>query len=255
MSRLPEPLYELLADIRRVGVITGAGISAESGIPTYRGIGGLYDDPQKGDEMIESLSGHTLASDPDRTWRAVADLARHAGGAKPNDGHRAIVEIEIEESVPEFTLLTQNVDGLHQAAGSRNVIAVHGSIRATRCLGCGLKGTLAPELLASLEAAPTCSGCGGTLRPDAVLFGEMLDADVVRRMYEAFSVDPPNLVLVVGTSALFPYITGPVLEANRRDRLTIEINPERTYLSPEVKFHLAGTAGFYLPLIASALRA
>ena len=253
MSRLPEPIFERLADIRRVGVITGAGISAESGIPTYRGIGGIYDDPNKGHEMIESLSGDTLARDPDRTWRAIAELARHAAGAVPNAGHRAIVEIE--RFAPEFTLLTQNVDGLHQAAGSGNVIAVHGSIRATRCTACGLKGALAPERLAQLDAAPACSGCGGTLRPDAVLFGEMLPADVVQRMYQAFSVDPPDLVLVVGTSALFPYITGPVLEANRRGRLTVEINPERTYLSADVQFHLAGTAGFYLPLVASALRA
>lgn len=252
MSRLPEALYEALVDIRRVGVITGAGISAESGIPTYRGIGGIYDDPDKGDDIIEALTGSTLLTDPDRTWRAVGELARHAGGARPNKGHMALVAIE--RSVKEFVLLTQNVDGLHQAAGSRNVIPVHGSIRATRCMGCGRQGTLAPDELAALDAAPRCDACGAILRPGAVLFGEMLPADVVQRMYQEFAEKPPEVILVVGTSALFPYITAPVSEANRNGRLTVEINPERTYLSPEVHFHLAGKAGYYLPLIAAALR-
>jgi len=252
LSRLPESLFEALADIRRVGVITGAGISAESGIPTYRGIGGIYDDPAKGDDIIDALSGPTLQRDPDRTWRAVGELARHAGGARPNRGHLALVEIE--RTVKEFVLLTQNVDGLHQAAGSKNVIAVHGSIRATKCMTCGLTGTLAPNELRALEKAPVCGGCGGTLRPGAVLFGEMLTAEVVQRMHEEFGVNPPEVIIVVGTSALFPYITAPVAEAKRRGRLTVEVNPERTYLSPEVQFHLGGKAGYYLPLIASALR-
>jgi len=253
LSGLPRELAGLLAGARSVGAITGAGISAESGIPTYRGIGGLYADPAHGDEMIDALSGSTLKSDPDRTWRAVGELARHATGAQPNAGHRALVEIE--RHVEQFVLMTQNVDGLHESAGSRNVIPVHGNIRATACIDCGLRGTLSDEELCAIEEAPRCAHCGGILRPNAVLFGEMLAADVVQRMYEEFSARTPDVLLVVGTSALFPYITGPVLEARRRGGLTIEVNPERTYLSPEVRFHLAGKAGYYLPLLAAAIQA
>jgi len=148
---MPEKLIEALAHAKHVGVITGAGISAESGIPTYRGIGGVYDDPAQGEDIIDALSGPTLARDPDRTWRAVGELARHATGARPNAGHAALVEIE--KHVERFVLLTQNVDGLHQAAGSRNVIAVHGSIRATRCMECGKKGGLTEDELRALDAA------------------------------------------------------------------------------------------------------
>lgn len=253
MSKLPDELAGLLAGARHVGVITGAGISSESGIPTYRGIGGLYDDPEHGNDIIDALSGDTLKKDPDRTWRAVGELARHATGAQPNEGHRALVEIE--QHVEQFVLLTQNVDGLHQLAGSRNVIPVHGSIRATACMDCGLRGTLADDELRAIESAPRCSHCEGTLRPAAVLFGEMLSAEVVQRMYEEFSLYPPDVLLVVGTSALFPYIMSPVLEARRAGRLTVEVNPERTYLSSEVRYHLAGKAGYYLPLLSSAIRA
>lgn len=248
----PAELRDRLAAVRRLGVITGAGISAESGIPTYRGIGGVYADPARGDEIIDSLSGETLESDPDRTWRALAELAAHASGAEPNAGHLAIADME--RRVPEFVLLTQNVDDLHLAAGSRNVIRVHGSIHDARCLGCAAITSMTREVLAALEAAPRCASCGGLLRPGAVLFGEMLPTDAVRRMEAEFSLHPPDAVLVVGTSALFSYIVGPVVDAAHEGRLTIEINPEETALSPVVEYHLKGRAGHYLPLIADALR-
>ena len=248
---MPDGLVARLAGVRRLGIITGAGISAESGIPTYRGIGGVYADPKRGDELIESLSGHTLRDDPDRTWRALAELAAHSRGAVPNAGHDAIVRME--QKVDEFVLLTQNVDGLHAAAGSRNIIDVHGSIHATRCLDCGDESTMDVEDLARLEASPVCGACGGRLRPGAVLFGEQLSDRAVERMNREFTLNPPDTLVVVGTSALFGYITGPVVEAARAGRLTIEINPERTHLSPVVTHHLPGKAGYYLPLIADAL--
>jgi NAD-dependent deacetylase len=211
----------------------------------------VYADPARGDEIIESLSGFTLERDPDRTWRAIAELAAHARGAVPNAGHLAIAAME--DRVAQFVLLTQNVDDLHLAAGSRNVIRVHGSIHDARCLACAAHSSMTREVLAALESAPCCDSCGGTLRPGAVLFGEMLPADAVRRMEVEFSLRPPDAVLVVGTSALFPYIVGPVVEAARDRRLTIEVNPEETSLSPVVEFHLQGRAGDYLPLIADAL--
>jgi NAD-dependent deacetylase len=249
---LPSDLVARLGRVRRLGVITGAGISAESGIPTYRGIGGVYADPDKGDDLIEALSGTTLETDPDRTWRALAEMAAHAKGARPNAGHAALAAME--ERVPEFVLLTQNVDDLHLAAGSRNVIRIHGSIRDARCLLCGSIATLDPILLATLESAPSCHSCGGAMRPGAVLFGEMLPHDAVARMHAEFEARPPDAILVVGTTALFPYIIAPVVEAARGGRLTIEVNPGKTQLSPVVGYHLERAAGEVLPVIADALR-
>ena len=233
--------------------VLGAGISAESGIPTYRGVGGLYDDPDKGDDTVEALSGPTLRCDPDRTWRAVAALARHSLAAEPNDAHHALVRMEQE--LDSFVLLTQNVDGLHRTAGSHNVIDIHGDVLATRCMSCDARGRLTREALARLDATPTCGACGGHLRPDAVLFEEMLEPRKVARMQEAFYVRPPQLVLVVGTTAMFPYIAEPVRTAARDGRLTIEVNPEPTSLTGIVTFSLRGKAGQFLPQIARALAA
>lgn len=245
---LPAPLVEALRGVRSVGVITGAGVSAESGVPTYRGKGGLYEEDES---KIEALTGTTLRSDPDRTWRAVGDLARHAAGAKPNAAHHAIAEIE--RKVPRFVLLTQNVDGLHEAAGSRNVIDIHGSITRTRCMGCGAEGGLTREELEALRAAPRCGRCRGTLRPAAVLFGELLPEEKVARMRKELLDDPPALVLVVGTSALFPYIVEPVLAARRAQRLTVEVNPAPTVLSSVVAWFLQGGAAAIVPEIARAI--
>jgi NAD-dependent deacetylase len=242
---LPPPLAEALRRVRSVGVITGAGVSAESGVPTYRGRGGLYEEDEG---AIEALTGTTLATDPDRTWRTIGDLARNAAGAVPNAAHVAIAEIE--KRVPRFVLLTQNVDGLHQAAGSRNVIDIHGSITHTLCMACGAEGELSREQLLSLRAAPRCARCDGTLRPGAVLFGEMLPPAKVERMRRELDDDPPELALVVGTSALFPYIAGPVLTARRAGRLTVEVNPERTVLSDVVDWFLQGGATALVPEIA-----
>lgn len=248
---LPHALIERFRDVSSVGVITGAGISAESGIRTYRGTGGVYDDPEEGERTVEALSGDTLLRDPDRTWRAVAALAREALDATPNAGHRALVDIE--QHVQRFALLTQNVDGLHEEAGSRNVIAIHGSITATRCLGCGHEGTLSRRAIAALDAAPRCRRCGGVVRPGAVLFGEWLPPDAVERMDREFRVDPKDAVIAVGTTALFPYIAEPVLHARAHGRLTIEVNPAPTALSAEVDFALRGAAGTLLPALASVL--
>lgn len=247
--RLPEPLYQRLASVRSAGVITGAGVSAESGIATYRGEGGIYDDPAEGDRTVEALSGSTLNSDPDRTWRVVAALARASRGAQPNAAHHAIAEIE--RRLSSFVLLTQNVDGLHQLAGSKNVIDIHGSVRETLCVRCGASGTV--EALEAIEAAPRCASCNGVLRPNAVLFGEMLPEPKLRRIYDQFHADPPDLVLVAGTTAMFPYIAEPIFVARDKGKLTVEINPEPTLLSDIVDFSIRARAGDALPEIAGAL--
>jgi NAD-dependent deacetylase len=248
---LPEELVDRLRSVRSVGVITGAGVSAESGIPTYRGKGGIYDDPEEGERTVEALSGSTLLTEPDRTWRAVAALARASASARPNSAHIAIAEIE--DLVERFVLLTQNVDGLHQLAGSRNVIDIHGNVFATRCMSCDRTRQLIREELAELDGSPLCSECGGLLRPDVVLFEEMLPVDKVLRIDLEFRADPPDLIVAAGTSALFPYISQPVLLASELGRLTVEVNPEPTVLSGIVDHPLRGPGGRFLPLIRKAL--
>jgi NAD-dependent deacetylase len=250
-NRLPDDLVQRLSAVRSVGIITGAGVSAESGIPTYRGKGGIYDDPEEGERTVEALSGPALLADPDRTWRAVADLARASAHARPNAGHEAIAAIE--EIVDRFVLLTQNVDGLHQLAGSKNVIDIHGNVFATRCMSCGETGLLNRETLPTLDRAPHCHRCQGVLRPDAVLFEEMLPVDKVQRMDLELRLDVPDLVVVAGTSAIFPYIGQPVWFAKEAGKLTVEVNPEPTLLSGIVDYALRGPSGRYLPLIRDAL--
>jgi NAD-dependent deacetylase len=251
LPELPPPLVERLRGVRSVGAITGAGVSRGSGLPTYRGRGGIYDDPDEGDRTVEALSGPTLARDPDRTWRAVVKLARQALDARPSGAHHALAGIE--RSVERFVLLTQNVDGLHQAAGSRRVIDIHGDVFDTQCMSCAREGRLERAALLALEGAPACPDCGGVLRPHVVLFGELLPPDKVARVIDEFHRDVPDLVLIAGTTALFPYILEPVATAAARGKLTVEVNPEITSASRLVEFSLRGEADRYLPLIERAL--
>ncbi|MEM7262136.1 MAG: Sir2 family NAD-dependent protein deacetylase, partial [Planctomycetota bacterium] len=199
MTALSDAAREALRNARSVAVVTGAGISAESGIPTYRGAGGLYDDPVEGERTMEALSAPTIATDPDRTWRAVGRLAEVAIDAEPNPGHHALARIE--KVVDQFVLLTQNVDGLHREAGSQNVIEIHGNIRETTCMSCGDHRPFEVDRYRNLERAPRCrvDGCTGILRPSVVLFGEFLDPDEGARMQRELIEDTPDVVLAVGT--------------------------------------------------------
>ncbi|MBX3460967.1 MAG: NAD-dependent protein deacylase [Planctomycetes bacterium] len=255
---LPQDLKARLCGLASIGVITGAGISAESGIPTYRGKGGIYDDPEQGDRTIEALSAPTLRMDPDRAWQAIAKIAGAAHGAKPNAAHYALVEIERKAS--RFFLLTQNVDGFHAQAGSRNLIDIHGDTFKLLCMQCGWRGELGRvaghepciQTIVATGKAPLCR-CGGTIRPDVVFFGEMLPMAKVLRLHAEFYDNPPEAVISVGTSSMFPYIVEPVLLAAQRGKLTIEINPEETEISAHVDFHLKAKAGEALTAIAHAL--
>lgn len=245
---ISESLLEAVRRAGSLGVVTGAGISAASGIPTYRGQGGIYDDPEEGDRTVEALSGPTLRRDPDRTWNAVRNLALASRAAAPNPGHDAIVQLE--DRVARFVLLTQNVDGLHEVAGSRNVIDIHGNLRRTICQECGVIGD-EPDWQ-DLQGAPRCA-CGGVLRPDVVLFEEMLPPDKVQRLYAELVSDPPDVVIAVGTTAMFPYICEPVHAARLAGGTTVEVNPERTALSDVVDHRLVGNADVVLPALVAAL--
>lgn len=246
-----EDVVAALAAAERLGVITGAGISAASGIGTYRGRGGLYDDPVEGDRTVEALSGPTFRRDPDRTWRVLARLAEDAGAAHPNAAHEALALLESHYARRGgFVLLTQNVDGLHRRAGSRNIVEIHGHVFDTRCLDCDARRTHA-ALPDATRGAPRCHDCGGILRPEVVLFEEMLPAEPVARLEREFLEAPPDALLAVGTTALFPYIQAPIKIAATLGLPTVEINPERTDLSPSVRWHLRARAEEILPALVA----
>ena len=165
-----ERIAQLLAQSRRVLFVTGAGISADSGLPTYRGVAGLYEDKETEDGLpIEvALSGDVFALRPDITWKYLAQIERNCRGAKPNAAHRAIAELE--KRLPFVQVFTQNVDGLHRTAGSRNLIEVHGNLHELHCTAMRV-----PEHRGEpggLEHPTAVSGVRSVLRPDIVLFGE-----------------------------------------------------------------------------------
>lgn len=234
-----ERAADVLRPARRVFVITGAGISADSGLPTYRGVGGLYDDVATPDGLAieEVLSGPMLRSRPALTWRYLHQIERACRGARPNRAHEVLAAME--RRFHHLCVLTQNVDGLHRAAGSQNVIDIHGDVHDLRCTECDLR--LRVDDYAGLGDEPRCQNCGAWLRPEVILFGELLPPDKVAHLQDelARSLD---VVLSIGTSSQFPYITGPVRAARQQGIPTIEINPGRTDLSPVVDIKIAAGA-------------
>ena len=191
----------LLAHAQRVLFITGAGISVDSGLPTYRGIGGLYHDrlTAEGLTIEEALSGEMMARRPDISWKYIAEIERNCRGARPNGAHRLIAALEREKAM--VCVLTQNVDGLHADAGSRQLIEIHGSVRRLRCNDC-MQGRQVPDY-AGLQIPPECPRCCGTLRPDIVLFGEPLPAGAVERLEHVLETGL-DLVVSIGTTSVFP---------------------------------------------------
>lgn len=228
---------KLIAAATRICVLTGAGISAESGIPTFRdALTGLWSKFRPED----LATPEAFERNPAIVWEWYANRRERVAMAKPNAGHRALVELE--RRAGRFTLVTQNVDGLHARAGSRNLVELHGNIARTRCFGCnrGLdESTMRPG------TPPTCAHCGGYARPDVVWFGEMLSEEALQRGFEA--ARSCDLFLSIGTStvvepaASLPFLA---LEAGAR---VIEVNPDRTPLSDQAAIWLQGAAGAVLP--------
>lgn len=219
----------VLAQARRVLAITGAGMSADSGLPTYRGVGGLYDDSSTADgiSIEQALSGPMFRRDPALTWKYIAQIESACRHAVPNAGHQAIADME--GRFERLCVVTQNVDGLHRQAGSTDVIELHGNIHRLQCTGCDRIWDV-PDYRALERLPPICEACGGIVRPGVVLFEETLPNEAVTA-YEAALATGFDAILVVGTTGLFPYISDPVLEATRAGIPTIEINPQATDVS------------------------
>jgi NAD-dependent deacetylase len=249
LAAAAERVAERLRGARRVAVLTGAGMSVASGLPTYRGIGGLYNDMvvDEGMPIEEILHAYTFARNPALTWKYIAQIERACRGAAANEGHRVLARWDDRFDIRIFT---QNVDGFHRDAGSRHVVELHGNLGELHCIDCERAFTM--EELEPLALPPRCLHCDGLVRPNVVLFGELLPALALdtfeRELARGFDV-----MLSIGTSAGFPYIQQPVYDAARRGTYTVEINPDSTLLSAVVCEHLARPAADALGAIDTVL--
>lgn len=229
----------VFARARSALFITGAGISADSGLPTYRGVGGLYEGAatDEGLAIEDALSGDMLRARPELTWKYIHQIERACRGATWNRAHEVIALLEARYE--RTWVLTQNVDAFHRQAGSRNVIEIHGDVHRLRCTGCARRDTVVDY--AALAIPPRCPDCGAIVRPEVVLFGEALPRDAVatleRELARGF-----DLVVSIGTTSTFPYIGAPVVLARRAGRDTVEINPGTTRLSEVVAHRVRSRA-------------
>ncbi|MBP7964880.1 MAG: NAD-dependent deacylase [Caldilineaceae bacterium] len=235
----------LLTSARRVACLTGAGISAESGVPTFR-------DAQTG--LWSRFDAQTLASpqgfaaDPGLVWRWYMWRLDLVERVRPNPGHLALAALA--DLVPSFTLITQNVDDLHEQAGSRDVLHLHGNIARFKCNRCGKPHALQPAERTD-NNPPHCHHCGGLVRPDVVWFGEMLTQSVLTGAWQA--VEHCDLLLVAGTSGMvYPAASLPGV-AQAHGAKVIDINPASTPISHMADLFLQGPAGEILPALAKAV--
>jgi NAD-dependent deacetylase len=222
---------QLLKSAAKVAVLTGAGVSAESGIPTFRGDGGYW----RQHRLEDLATPQAFARDPKFVWTWYEERRRMIAQTKPNAGHYALVELEKQK--PDFTLITQNVDGLHDLAGSKNVIKLHGDIWTVRCPKCGRERVDRTEL----DDLPPYCECGGMLRPGVVWFGEALPERALELANAA--VCAADVLIVAGTSAQVYPAAGLIPLASA----VIEVNPEETDFSDEITFSLRGTSAEILP--------
>ena len=230
----------LLSDAESALFITGAGLSADSGLPTYRGIGGLYEDndTEEGLPIEAMLSGTMMRRAPEKTWKYIHQIERACRGAAPNAAHEFITWLS--GRVPRTVVLTQNVDGLHDAAGNPTVIAIHGDVHDLRCTRCDWKERVANYT--ALEATPRCPRCATVIRPEVVLFGEALPSRAVAQL-ELQLQRGFDVVFTVGTTSVFPYIAYPVVRARELRVPTVEVNPGESDVSHIVDYRVrAGAA-------------
>lgn len=243
---LPAELIAALRQARHVAALTGAGVSAESGVPTFRdaqtGLWSKY-------RPEELATPQAFQRDPQVVWEWYAWRRELVGRARPNPGHLALAELErhLRQRGAAFTLITQNVDGLHAQAGSRNLIELHGNLQRTKCFQCGRPAETWAE---DGSVPPRCSACGGRLRPDVVWFNESLPREALTAALAA--AQACNVFLSVGTSGLVEPAASLPFEALRRGATVVEVNPNETPLSAHATFALAGPASKVLPEVVRA---
>ena len=245
----PPELINLLRSAIRVTAMTGAGASQESGLRTFRDAHPSTSSGQVGlwtQYKPEDLaSPEAFARNPKLVWDWYAWRRDAVKNVKPNPGHYALVEMA--KRIPEFTLITQNVDGLHRAAGSPRVIELHGNIRRVRCCECGIPAeTWKDDTL----TVPRCAACSGMLRPDVVWFGESLPRAELESAVEAARTC--DIYYSIGTSGVVQPAAALAHAAKNRGAAVIEINAEPTPLTPKAAFSLQGKSGEILPELVKA---
>ncbi len=234
-------IVRVLKNSKSVLFVTGAGISADSGVPTYRGVGGMYDVDvtEDGIPIEQALSGGMIRLNPELTWKYLAQIADACRGATFNRAHEVIALLEAQ--IPRVWTLTQNVDGFHRHAGSTNVIEIHGNMRSLHCTQCSHREEIQPDDNRAMP--PYCEKCEAIMRPNVVLFDELLPKDAISTLESELETGF-DAMFSIGTSGSFPYIRGPFAMAPRDRTVTAEINPDATTITPLVDY--------YLPMSAAA---
>jgi len=240
MNSMYEDIAKLILDLKDSVSLTGAGVSAESGIDTFRSKDGLWN---KYDPTVYA-SIEVFKKDPSKYWTIRGDFIRNYDEYNPNPGHYALAELEKMGLVR--SVITQNIDGLHTKAGSKNVIEIHGSLRETYCLQCR-KEYVAPNIP---EGIPPYCECGGVLKPNTVLFGESLPHEALDGAYS--EAQACNLMLVIGTSAVVQPAASLPLIAKERGSKIIEVNIEKAF--PVADYFLQEKSGVALPKIITAIK-
>ncbi len=242
-ANLPGELAQELARADRWVVMTGSGISAESGVPTFRdaqtGLWAKYD-------AEELATPDAFTNNPTLVWDWYVWRRELIQRARPNAGHAALATLA--ELKPELALITQNVDGLHQRAGNRDVVEFHGNIERDKCFSCN---RIATESSDTSERPPRCGACSGPLRPDVVWFGEAIPTAAMEAAFRA--VDGCEVFLSIGTSALVYPAAGLADAAASRGAIVVEINTNPTPLTASANYPLQGLATFWLPAIAASV--
>ena len=233
-----ESIKNRIKDAKKIVFVTGAGISQESGIPTFRGKDGLW----RNYDAMKLATIDAFYENPKLVWEWYNERRKNIFNAYPNQGHRAIAELE---KYAEVIVLTQNIDGLHQKAGSKEVLELHGSIVKIKCTVCDFKDV---ETKVFSKIPPLCA-CGNLLRPDVVWFGESLPQEVWQNaMVFANQCD---IMVIAGTSlAVSPANTLPIY-AKQNDAVLVEINPEKTEMSSEMDLAIRNTSANVLPEFVS----
>jgi NAD-dependent deacetylase len=240
-------IYEKLKALRlskdaHIVVLTGAGVSAESGVPTFRGEDGLW----KKHRAQELATPEAFRKDPATVWEWYDYRRQIVAGKDPNPAHLGITRLD--EALPDFVLITQNVDGLHARAGTKRIIELHGNIFRLRCTE---EGHVIDNYDVPLPEIPPRCRCGALLRPDVVWFGEPIPEGVLTSAFEASRAC--GLMLVIGTSAVVQPAASMPLLAKQAGASVIEVNPDPTPLTPYVDISLQGKAGEIVPVLVDAL--
>ncbi len=243
MAQIPAGLTAALQASRHTVILTGSGVSAESGVPTFRdartGLWARYS-PE------ELATPDAYQRDPDLVWQWYQWRRDLIMKARPNGGHLAIAALE--RLLSKLTLITQNIDGLHQHAGSSGVLEFHGNIHRNRC---SLENHLVEVETTGTTKPPRCASCGSRIRPDVVWFGEPIPRGVLQAAEVA--VSSCDVFMSVGTSSIVQPAAGLVESARSAGAVIVEINPQETLLTPSAHIKMSGPAGIALPAIVAAL--